>query len=155
MYCFVFLQVIDRSTVQSCLVSSSNWFVHPNWKLVYKHETPYNVNYRSASLKPLKRQPFSLLSVLRSKQTNRQTKTNLFWSFVAVDVESKFHQQWPPFWKLVPVLLVSVACPRVEEILDGGEGRGRRELSPFFASIFPLFPRNAWYSGYYRKMWHL
>ena len=22
------------------------------------------------------------------------------------------------------------------------------QLSPFFASIFPLFPRNAWYSGY-------
>ena len=39
---------------------------------------------------------------------------------------------------------------RGEEILDGGGGRGRRErkvsllhLSPFFASIFPLFPRNA------------
>ena len=50
--------------------------------------------------------------MLRSKQTNRQTKTNLFWSLVAVDVESKFHQQWPPFWILVPVLLVSGACPR-------------------------------------------
>ena len=35
-----------------------------------------------------------------------------------------------------------------EEILDGGGGRGRRDLSSFFASIFPLFPRNAWYSGY-------
>ena len=23
------------------------------------------------------------------------------------------------------------------------------QLSPFFASIFPLFPRNAWYSGYH------
>ena len=112
MYCFVFLQTVDRSNVQSCLVSSSNWFVHPNWKLVYKHETAYNVNYRSASLKPLKRQLFSLLSMLRSKQTNRQTRTNLFWSLVAVDVESKFHQQWPPFWILVPVLLVSGACPR-------------------------------------------
>ena len=37
---------------------------------------------------------------------------------------------------------------REEEILDGGGGRGRREvsflhLSSFFASIFPLFPRNA------------
>ena len=29
-----------------------------------------------------------------------------------------------------------------------GEGGGGEDLSSFFASIFPLFPRNAWYSGY-------
>ena len=28
-----------------------------------------------------------------------------------------------------------------EEILDGGVGRGILQLSPFFASIFPLFPQ--------------
>ena len=32
--------------------------------------------------------------------------------------------------------------------LPTGLGEKRFHLSPFFASIFPLFPRNAWYSGY-------
>ena len=32
--------------------------------------------------------------------------------------------------------------------LPKGLGERRFQLSPFFASIFPLFPRNAWYSGY-------
>ena len=36
---------------------------------------------------------------------------------------------------------------RGEEILDGGGGRGR-SFSPFFASIFPLFPRNAWQKSF-------
>ena len=31
---------------------------------------------------------------------------------------------------------------------EGGGGEELLQLSPFFASIFPLFPRNAWYSGY-------
>ena len=31
---------------------------------------------------------------------------------------------------------------------EGGGGRSERKLSPFFASIFPFFPRNALYLGY-------